>query len=650
MYRAVIEHPEFMPPELKNRPDLTLGKERGRIWRIVPEQASRGRQPPAGLTRNPQLSQATTAKLVKLLEHPDAWWRTTAQRLLLERQDKEAIPLLKKLLTESKEPLARLHAAYLLHARSEECDGLPAGWLLLNDPHPRLREHGVQLLRHDPRFWHPHAVESELIRLRKVVDRLEELAHDADPRVRFQVALAAGDFRKFPERSLRLLAQVTLAGADDPWTRLAVASSVPEQAGALIETLLTHRQFAPQTIPSHRLVLVELAAIVGARRNADEVAALLGTLRRFTAAADPHWQFAVLNGLADGMSRRGTRLTAFLESLGEAHRAQVKQAETLFTRAETLLREKKPEDVALRLEAVRLLAHGPWSAAARTVAPLVTDDSSQDVRLAAVRALAAHPHKEVPALLMKHWPSYSPALRREVTEAMFRQPDRILFLLREVEAGRVKPGDLDALRTRQLLNHGRADIRTLAEKLLRDNLPEERKQVLARYKAALTMKGDAQRGREVFRKNCANCHRVAGVGVEVGPDISDTRTKTAEQLLLDILNPNAAIDNNYVNYIVRTRNGQVYTGMLAADTASSITLRRAENQTDTILRQDIDALQSTGLSLMPDDLEKGITVAEMADLLSFLKNWRYLDGDVPLGDDGKAGGPRSVPERPSPLR
>src|SRR5439155_336206 len=126
--------------------------------------------------------------------------------------------------------------------------------------------------------------------------------------------------------------------------------------------------------------------------------------------------------------------------------------------------------------------------------------------------------------------------------------------------------------------------------------------VLAQYKAALSMKADPHRGRDVFQKNCATCHRVGGIGVDVGPDIADTRTKTPDALLVDILNPNQAIDNNYVNYVVTTKSGKVLTGILAAETASSVTLRRAENQTDIILRQDIDEIQSTGVSLMPEGL------------------------------------------------
>src|SRR5204863_74872 len=101
----------------------------------------------------------------------------------------------------------------------------------------------------------------------------------------------------------------------------------------------------------------------------------------------------------------------------------------------------------------------------------------------------------------------TPAVRRAITEAMLRQPDRIRFFLQEIEAGRVKSGDIDALRTRQLVNHTQTDIRERARKLLQGNLPADRKKVLDTYKAALTLKSDPQRGRAVFQKNCIPCHR-----------------------------------------------------------------------------------------------------------------------------------------------
>ena len=66
MYRAVIEHPDFMPPELKNRPDLWAGKDKGRIWRIVPKDHKTK-------TPRPNLSKASIAELVKTLENAEPW-------------------------------------------------------------------------------------------------------------------------------------------------------------------------------------------------------------------------------------------------------------------------------------------------------------------------------------------------------------------------------------------------------------------------------------------------------------------------------------------------------------------------------------------------------------------------------------------------
>ncbi|HEY1376390.1 MAG TPA: PVC-type heme-binding CxxCH protein, partial [Gemmataceae bacterium] len=217
MDRAVIEHPEWMPPELKNRPDLTWGKHTGRIWRLVPE----GQATKPG---RPHLSTAPTAELVKLLGHPDAWWRTTAQRLLLERQDPQAAEPLRAALASSR-PQGRMLAAWLLEDRGElrEADGLA----LLHDSNPRVREQAVLLSER----WLPNSG--------AVQQAVAELAHDPDPQLRFQVALSLGLWDD--DRVVGPLAEIAIAGADDHWTRTAVASAVPTRSGLLIDRLLSAR-------------------------------------------------------------------------------------------------------------------------------------------------------------------------------------------------------------------------------------------------------------------------------------------------------------------------------------------------------------------------------------------------------------------------
>ena len=108
-------------------------------------------------------------------------------------------------------------------------------------------------------------------------------------------------------------------------------------------------------------------------------------------------------------------------------------------------------------------------------------------------------------------------------------------------------------------------------------------------------------------------------------------TPDARSVAGSILDPNRAVDNNYFGYTVTTQDGRVLTGIIAAETASSITLKQPEGKVEVILRDEIDELKGSGLSLMPVGLEKNIDAAQMADLITFLKNWRYIDGNVPAG-------------------
>jgi len=597
-----------MPPELKNRPDLTLGKDRGRLWRIVPEKhMEQALRPNLGKVKSEDLVEQYFGKG----NHP--WQQQAAYRLVLERKYRP-------------DP-----SSFARYSRRHD----DAQWLLrvisllgvLNTDEKSFRPILKEIYEGDGSPWNvkqavrlaePWIDQSEWIR-----EELSNAAHITDDRVRFQVALSLGEWDN--DRILSPLTNIALLDADDKWTRLAIASSVPKRAGALIVSLLSREQGLTKRMTAGRLSLLrELATLVGGRRDPAEVAKVLLVLRALPEKEGERWQMAALEGMAEGMGRRGGHLGSFLKSLPETYRPEVEGATRLLAHSAALAADAKRETPE-RLPAVRLLAHASWEQAGSVLTRLMESDPAPEVRMAAVRALAAHSRSDVPRLLLEGWRAFTPALRREVTEALMRQPDWIMALLKEVEAGRVKPGDLDVLRARQLVAYPRPEIREKARKLLQASLPADRREVLARYQESVKRKGDVRRGKEIFKKQCATCHHVDDVGVNVGPDISDARTKTAEMLLTDILNPNAAVDGNYVNYMVTLKSGRQLTGIIAAETASSLTLRRAENQSDVVLRQDVEEITSTGVSLMPEGMEKNVGVDEMADLLSFLKNWRYLE-------------------------
>src|SRR5262249_35553548 len=156
--------------------------------------------------------------------------------------------------------------------------------------------------------------------------------------------------------------------------------------------------------------------------------------------------------------------------------------------------------------------------------------------------------------------------------------------------------------------------------LLADQTTADRQKVLNAYRSALDLKGDSTRGKAVFKKVCSTCHRLEDVGVEVGPDLlSALRNKSAEQLLTDILDPSREVDPRYINYIVTTNAGRSFSGMIAAETASSVTLRRAEKAEDVILRNQIELLEATAKSLMPEGLEMQMSKQDLADVIAYLQ-------------------------------
>jgi putative heme-binding domain-containing protein len=94
----------------------------------------------------------------------------------------------------------------------------------------------------------------------------------------------------------------------------------------------------------------------------------------------------------------------------------------------------------------------------------------------------------------------------------------------------------------------------------------------------------------------------------------------ADKILLNILDPNREVNPQYINYIVETSDWETHTGIIASETAASITLRRANGVEETILRNSIDEIRSDNLSIMPDGLEEAIAPQAMADLIAYLSS------------------------------
>jgi putative heme-binding domain-containing protein len=241
------------------------------------------------------------------------------------------------------------------------------------------------------------------------------------------------------------------------------------------------------------------------------------------------------------------------------------------------------------------------------------------VQSAAVAALGRLGTAEVPLLLLHNWKGHAPALRAQVLDVLLQRPAWVPALLDALEKKQVLAVDVDVPRRQRLLAQRDKTLRVRAEKAFAGAVAPDRQKVVDAYRAALKQAGDAGKGKAVFAKSCAACHRLEGAGNEVGPDLAALSGKSAEYLLIAILDPNRAVEARYLAYKADLHDGRTFTGLLSAETGTSITLTSNDGKPRVILRKNIESLASTGQSFMPDGLEKEVSVQAMTDLLAYLK-------------------------------
>jgi putative heme-binding domain-containing protein len=148
--------------------------------------------------------------------------------------------------------------------------------------------------------------------------------------------------------------------------------------------------------------------------------------------------------------------------------------------------------------------------------------------------------------------------------------------------------------------------------------PGPRAAALAGYRPVLDRPGDPDRGRLIFDRECLACHKLGDLGHSVGPNLAGVRRKTPEEILVSILDPNRETSPEFLEYAIAIDDGRVVTGLVAAETPGSLTIRGREGVEQTILRRNVTEIASTGKSLMPEGFEKTIPQQDMADLIAFL--------------------------------
>lgn len=621
MSREVLES-IHIPLDVVKHLDLASGRNYGRIYRIAPPGF---RSPPP-----PKLSQSTGRQLVTAIESPHGWWRDTAVRLIFERQDRSLVPHLQQLATHSHLPQARLCALWSLQGLNQLSEQVVLA--ALSDSNPGVRENAIRLcepLLHKPSDK-PMATGTAHVDQAAtdntgvgaghsaLLEKLLTLVDDPEPVVRFQLALSLG--ATDDGRAIATLARLAVRDGGDTWMRTAILSSAANSAAQLFANLSDNR--AALDNGAGVALLEHLSEVVGVRnRNAEvrQLLELIATANAFRERVAVQEQLAV--ALGRGQKRADARLTTSDVSAETADWL----ARLLDNARRTSTNEQSSESD--RVGAIQLLSCGPFVSTRETLMSLLEPRHPQAVQLAAVRALSDYSEPDIAELLLRSWRQYAPDVRSEALRALLAREDRTVALFESAERGEASVAEIDSTRRELLLKHRNEKLRSFAAQLFGTQAPSPRASILADYRPALRLASDVSKGQSLFNAHCSACHQLNGKGFAIGPNLASSPVRDPEALLTHILDPNQYVLPNYIQYTAVDKHGRIFTGLIAAQTATSITLRREKDSTDTILRADLDELTSTGKSLMPEGLEKNISQQDMADLLAYLTQAVREPGD-----------------------
>jgi len=463
------------------------------------------------------------------------------------------------------------------------------------DAHPRVREHAVRLAE---RFgMSSPAVAAAMIKC----------SADDDAWVRLQTAFSLGELPE--DQRVAAVVDVVRAVGDSPWMRMAAQSSLGTGAPEALALLLQDEGFCDSA--GGKEFLQSLAVQIGRGRMAAELAVAVEAIDGFNSKTrDSLVKALVVSLLAGGRGAPAEQLREL--SKGEVHAAVT---QLLGDARKTALGDDKPP--AARAAAIRLLACDTLADVRAELEELLDARQPPPVQEAALGVLCLTNDVTVAELLLSRWRSLTPQVRASATEALCSRTAWTKLLLAAVERGDVAAADIEPARIALLQTHSDPEVGDMASRVFVMPSSAARAEVVAEYQKALELSGDVDRGRAAFRKTCSSCHQLEGFGTVVGANLQAIADRGEASVVLNVLDPNREINPRFLTYVVATDDGRTIAGIITAETANEITLRTPDGATVVLSRSEIDDVTSTGLSYMPEGLEKQIDVQTMADLLAY---------------------------------
>jgi len=576
-YRQIVEHPEWMDDAVVEAGNLQQGSQMGRIYRVLPEDASS----PSWLNAIESMS---VEQYVERLVDPNGWWRITAQRMLVTGQDTSAIVHLRQQLDQQPSAVGYLHTLWTLHG----LDALHAEDILkgLMDTHPSIRENSIRLAETDSVGW--DILSSHLI----------QMASDPNPRVRYQLLLTLGIIDIDSKDTQRAQEEILQQDMNDHWVQIAAQLSMPSDR--LLSIAMSN---------SDEPALLEKIATMIVREKKEDI--LFDRL--FAEDSDDHWwSVPLLRGMASAnVPISATRASKLIDRVWYTENEDLASAilDLLPSNAfipvviETarLLSQDPQAPLHLRTRSVRMLSKAEVDS--DMLLHLFTQDAPLDLQLEVLHGLRYSQSAHVAEHILGEWERLTPRLRNAALP-IFNTAERAHLFVEALESEIVSPSELSWGHRVFLMRDTPEPTRSRARALLRalDDSVDL---------SSSDLDGDIEAGAMVYATVCASCHARG-----FGPDLTTVRHWSEPMLTAAIVKPSQAISTGYELWEVATLSGDTLQGVVMSETASALHLLN-EHSDQIISRSDIISVTPVTRSAMPEDLIGD--PQELADVIAFVK-------------------------------
>ncbi|MEO6497752.1 MAG: c-type cytochrome, partial [Mucilaginibacter sp.] len=247
---------------------------------------------------------------------------------------------------------------------------------------------------------------------------------------------------------------------------------------------------------------------------------------------------------------------------------------------------------------------------------LLNDDA---LRNDAIHAIASFEDEKLGQQLLAMYPKLNEKDKADAIQTLASRPKYGWTLAQAIKNKTIEKRDIPAGTARQLrrvVGSGFVEIWGPIDQLPSNEIAYKK------YRALLTPKAvenaDLKKGRGVFLRTCAACHKLYGEGGNIGPDLTGSNRQKVDYLLFNVLEPSGEIQDDYKLVVITTRDGRTYSGNVASENERQVTMRIVGQEAAIINKSNIQSREVMPVSMMPTGLFQNLTDEEVIDIVGYL--------------------------------